>query len=432
MWLPMPQSASVPASSRCGWSWSTAPIWRSGPEPRADRALGANAATGHTADDQAETVLANLLRGAGVDGLAGMRAGARHPILALRRSETVALCAQLGLVTVIDPSNQDRRFLRNRIRHELLPLCSSLAGRDLVPVLARQAELLAGDADVLAALSELVDPTDGRAVADAPEPVGRRAVRSWLRGDGAHPPSSAAVERVLAVARGHARAAELPGGRRVGRSAGRLSLSSGVTFRYSHPVTAAGKGEPEEPGSTADSAPGVGEVVVSEEQLSSRIAELGAEITADYAGRTPPLLVGVLKGAFMFMSDLSRAIDLPLEVDFMAVSSYGSATKTSGVVRIVKDLDVDLVDRHVLVVEDIVDSGLTLNYLQRYLLARLPASLEVCALLVKDGQQRTAVDLRYVGFHIPSDFVVGYGLDVDERLRNLPAIHAYVESTEER
>ena len=192
------------------------------------RALGANAATGHTADDQAETVLANLLRGAGVDGLAGMRAGARHPILALRRSETVALCAQLGLVTVIDPSNQDRRFLRNRIRHELLPLCSSLAGRDLVPVLARQAELLAGDADVLAALSELVDPTDGRAVADAPEPVARRAVRSWLRGDGEHPPSSAAVERVLAVARGHARAAELPGGRRVGRSAGRLSLSSGV------------------------------------------------------------------------------------------------------------------------------------------------------------------------------------------------------------
>jgi hypoxanthine phosphoribosyltransferase len=167
-------------------------------------------------------------------------------------------------------------------------------------------------------------------------------------------------------------------------------------------------------------------VVVSEERLRTRIAELGAEITADYADRPPPLLVGVLKGAFMFMSDLCRA------VDFMAVSSYGSATKTSGVVRIVKDLDVDLVDRHVLVVEDIVDSGLTLNYLQRYLMARLPASLEVCALLVKDGQQRTAVDLRYVGFHIPPDFVVGYGLDVDERLRNLPAIHAYAESTDER
>ena len=175
---------------------------------------------------------------------------------------------------------------------------------------------------------------------------------------------------------------------------------------------------------TLERADGVGRVIVSEEALHARIAELGARITADYVGR-PPLLVGVLKGAFMFMSDLSRAIDLPVQVDFMAVSSYGSATRTSGVVRIVKDLDVDLAGRHVLVVEDIVDSGLTLNYLQRYLLAREPASLEVCALLVKDGQQRTEIDLRYVGFHIPAEFVVGYGLDVDERLRNLRAIYAH-------
>jgi hypoxanthine phosphoribosyltransferase len=169
---------------------------------------------------------------------------------------------------------------------------------------------------------------------------------------------------------------------------------------------------------------GVGRVIVSHADLTARIAELGAQITTDYAD-DPPLLVGVLKGAFMFMSDLSRAIDLPVEVDFMAISSYGSATRTSGVVRIVKDLDADLAGRHVLVVEDIVDSGLTLSYLQRYLLARQPASLEVCALLVKEGQQRTALDLRYVGFHIPPEFVVGYGLDVDERLRNLHAIHAY-------
>ena len=176
--------------------------------------------------------------------------------------------------------------------------------------------------------------------------------------------------------------------------------------------------------SRLESYPAVGRVVVSEADLKARIVELGQRITADYAGR-PPLLVGVLKGAFMFMSDLSRAIELPVEVDFMAVSSYGSATRTSGVVRIVKDLDVDLVDRHVLVVEDIVDSGLTLNYLQRYLLARQPASLEVCALLVKEGQQRTAVDLRYVGFTIPNDFVVGYGLDIGERFRNLGAIHLY-------
>jgi tRNA(Ile)-lysidine synthase len=157
-----------------------------------------------------------------------MRAGARHPILALRRSETVALCHHRGLEPVIDPSNQDPRFLRNRIRHELLPLCSALAGRDLVPVLARQAELLAGDADLLDALSELVDPTDGRAVAEAPESVARRAVRSWLRGDAEHPPSSAAVERVLSVARGEAKATELPGGQRVSRSGGRLSLAPAV------------------------------------------------------------------------------------------------------------------------------------------------------------------------------------------------------------
>ncbi len=167
----------------------------------------------------------------------------------------------------------------------------------------------------------------------------------------------------------------------------------------------------------------IGREVVSEERLIGRIAELGAQITTDYAS-TPPLLVGVLKGAFVFMADLARAIALPVEIDFMAVSSYGSATRTSGVVRIVKDLDVDLVGRHVLVVEDIVDSGLTLSYLQRYLQARHPASLEVCALLVKEGQQRTSLDLRYVGFTIPPDFVLGYGLDVDERYRNLRAVHA--------
>ena len=171
--------------------------------------------------------------------------------------------------------------------------------------------------------------------------------------------------------------------------------------------------------------PDLGELVVSEKELMVRVTELGAEITADYSGRAP-LLVGVLKGAFMFMADLARAIDLPVEFDFMAVSSYGSATKTSGVVRIVKDLDVDLTGRDVLVVEDIVDSGLTLSYLRRNLLARSPASLEVCALLVKDGLQRNDPDLKYVGFSIPPAFVVGYGLDVAERYRNLPSVYAYL------
>lgn len=168
----------------------------------------------------------------------------------------------------------------------------------------------------------------------------------------------------------------------------------------------------------------LGEVVVSEDRLKRRIAELGAEISQDYAGR-PPLLVGVLKGALMFMADLARSITLPVEFDFMAVSSYGIATKTSGVVRIVKDLDLDLSGRHVLVVEDIVDSGLTLSYLRRNLEARGPASLEICALLVKQGLQRTPLRLNYVGFAIPPEFVVGYGLDVGERYRNLSEIVSY-------
>ena len=171
--------------------------------------------------------------------------------------------------------------------------------------------------------------------------------------------------------------------------------------------------------------PRLGAIIVGADELQERIRQLGKDITADYEGRAP-LLVGVLKGAFVFMSDLARQIDLPLEVDFMAVSSYGSSTKTSGIVRIVKDLDLDLTDRHVLLVEDIVDSGLTLRWLRRNLLTRHPASLEVCALLVKDGLQSEDPDLRYVGFHIPADFVIGYGLDADERYRNLSEVRLWL------
>ena len=177
------------------------------------------------------------------------------------------------------------------------------------------------------------------------------------------------------------------------------------------------------PGGAA-SDPGLGRVIVTPEQLAERITALGRQITTDYAGRAP-LLVGVLKGAFMFMSDLARAIDLPVEFDFMAVSSYGTATKTSGVVRIVKDLDLDLTGRDVILVEDIVHSGLTLSYLRKNLRARDPASLEVCALLLREGLQKHDPGLRYVGFRIPPDFVIGYGLDVAERYRNLPFVCVY-------
>lgn len=168
-------------------------------------------------------------------------------------------------------------------------------------------------------------------------------------------------------------------------------------------------------------APDIEQVLISESEIQSKLVEMGARITADYAGASL-LLVGVLKGAFVVMADLARNIALPLEFDFMAVSSYGAATKTSGVVRIMKDLDHDLDGRDVLLVEDIVDSGLTLKYLLKNLASRKPKSLEVAALLRKSGIQQVKLDLRYVGFEIPNEFVVGYGLDFAEKYRNLPYV----------
>jgi tRNA(Ile)-lysidine synthase len=192
-------------------------------------ALPPDVLTGHTADDQAETVLVNLCWGAGLDGLAGMgRAG--HPLLALRRYETAALCAAEGLVPLHDPSNIDPAFRRNRVRLEVLPLLDDVARRDVIPVIARQAELLRGDAELLEALAEDIDPTDAAALAAAPLALARRAVRRWLTPPatrGGHPPDGAAVERVLAVARGEVRATEVTGVGRIARSSGRLSRQAG-------------------------------------------------------------------------------------------------------------------------------------------------------------------------------------------------------------
>ncbi len=162
-------------------------------------------------------------------------------------------------------------------------------------------------------------------------------------------------------------------------------------------------------------------VVLSEEEIRARVAELGDAISRDYGGE-PVLLVTVLRGAALFVADLSREMTSPVEIDFMAVSSYGSSTKTSGVVRILKDLDEGIEGRHVLVVEDILDTGLTLKYLLKNLASRKPRSLEVVTLLSKQGKQRVPIDCKYVGFEIPDEFVVGYGLDYAERYRNLPYI----------
>ncbi|HXY85532.1 MAG TPA: hypoxanthine phosphoribosyltransferase [Gaiellaceae bacterium] len=175
------------------------------------------------------------------------------------------------------------------------------------------------------------------------------------------------------------------------------------------------------PGTHAELERGVAEVLIDEQALRTRIEELGDEVSRDYAGREP-LLIGVLKGAVFFMADLMRELTVPCEVDFMAISSYGASTDSSGVVRILKDLDINIEARDVLVVEDIIDSGLTLSYLIRNLEAREPASLEVCALLTKPGRREIDVPVRYVGFEIPNRFVVGYGLDFAERYRNLPYV----------
>lgn len=190
--------------------------------------LPRDALLGHTADDLAETVLLNVLRGAALDGLAGFDPGPR-PIRRLRRHETHELCARLGLAPVADPSNLDPAFRRNRVRHELLPLAAEIAERDLVPVLSRQAELLRDDAELLDVLALAVDPTDAAALAEAPMPLARRAVRRWLRaGAEAHPPDNATVDRVLAVARKERAACDVGGGREVRRSAGRLHLLDGA------------------------------------------------------------------------------------------------------------------------------------------------------------------------------------------------------------
>ena len=169
---------------------------------------------------------------------------------------------------------------------------------------------------------------------------------------------------------------------------------------------------------------GVETVLIGEERLQQRIVELGEEISSDYQGRDL-LLIGVLKGAVFFMADLMRRVSVPCEIDFMAISSYGASTDSSGVVRILKDLDINIEGRHVLVVEDIIDSGLTLSYLMRTLEARSPATLEICALLTKPARRAIDVHVRYTGFEIPNEFVIGYGLDYAERYRNLPYVGVF-------
>ena len=167
----------------------------------------------------------------------------------------------------------------------------------------------------------------------------------------------------------------------------------------------------------------MGEVLVSSEEIQEKIREMGQRITEDYAGERI-LLIGILRGAVVVLSDLMRCVELPCDIDFMDISSYGSGTSSSGVVRILKDLEEDVTGRHVLIVEDIIDTGLTLSYLRRSLLTRGPASLEICTLLTKPSRRQVELDVKYVGFEVPDVFVVGYGIDYDGSYRNLPEIRS--------
>ncbi|WP_251731272.1 hypoxanthine phosphoribosyltransferase [Frankia sp. R82] len=480
--------------------------------------LGASAVLlGHTLDDQAETVLLRLARGSGARSLGGMRPRLgllRRPLLGLRRADTRAACAALGLAVWDDPSNAERTFSRARVRHSVLPLLEAELGPGIAESLARGADLLRADADALDSAAAVdyatiashgLDEDDlepaGRprrgqvtfevaALAALPAAIRGRVLRRAALAVGASA-SALRAEHVWAVQdlvtrwRGQ-KPVPLPTGVLARRWADRITLTGPVVppGPAGHPAGAirlAGPHPPaatESPGARALSGdpelsadphlsgdqepaypeeddavsqaatttpeaehpganqlenghPDIDEVLVSSSEIAAKIAELAARVDADYAGREI-LLVGVLKGAVMVMADLSRALHVPLTMDFMAVSSYGSSTSSSGVVRILKDLDRSIEGRDVLVVEDIIDSGLTLSWLLKNLRSRGPASLEVLALFRKPEAITVDVDVRYVGFDIPSAFVVGYGLDYSEYYRTLPFVGTLTAAAIER
>lgn len=376
---------------------------------------------GHTRDDQAETVLLGLTHGSGGRSLAGMpatRGVYRRPFLTLSRSTTRVACGQLGLPVWDDPHNLDPAFTRTRVRVDLLPALTAVLGEQVPAALARTAELLRADAEALddiAAAAAVQARRGGHLAVDLlavlPTAVRTRVLRSAVLAAGV--PGRRLTARHIAaldalVTHWHGQGpVDLPGGIRALRRCGLLHVMPAVR---------------EERCVLDDD---IEAVLVSEKQISAKIEELGRLIDRDYGHREAGrelVLVGVLKGAAMFMADLVRALRTPVSLEYMAVSSYGSSTSSSGVVRILKDLDRDITGADVLVVEDIIDSGLTLSWLLRNLRSRGPASVEVCALLRKPDAVRVEVPVRYMGFDIPNVFVVGYGLDYAQRYRQLPFV----------
>ena len=343
----------------------------------------------------------------------------RRPLLGLPRADTVAACRAEGLAPWDDPHNDDPAFARVRVRREVLPVLEQELGPGVAEALARTARLLRDDADALDALAE-----EARAAA---------ADGDGLRVDVLLAAPAAVRRRVLrraALAAGCPATELFAGARRGGRRAAHRLARAGGRGPARPPARTSRRGQTAVlPGAcgrltSMDEKHVEGDLVnilYTEEQIQNRLAELAAAIERDYEGKEI-LLVGVLKGAVMVMADLARHFGRHVEMDWMAISSYGSGTKSSGVVRILKDLDTDINGRHVLVVEDIIDTGLTLSWLVSNLASRGPASVEICTLLRKPEAQQMSVDVKYVGYDIPNEFVVGYGLDYNEKYRNLRSI----------
>ena len=403
-------------------------------------------AIGHTLDDQAETVLMGLVTGSGIQGMSGIAPVTGtwvNPLLDVTREEIVAFCRSLHLRPRTDPTNADTRFLRNAIRLRGLPGAGARRGpepprtagadRRRPPRGRRRADAtdVRGARRRRSTRRPRASTSSATRLLDLPRAIAGRVVANAVYRCGV-PCARADVLAVLDLAAGRpGRRRDLSLGIEGAARPGVCSTHSSFPGRRRDRSTPTGKGEvvmvtdqaslSTLTGHVEAYEPDIDRILITSEEIQAKLAELGAQIGNDYAGRKL-LLVGVLKGAFVVMADLARYIRLPLEFDFMAVSSYGAATQTSGVVRILKDLDHDLEGLDVLLVEDIIDSGLTLNYLLKNLRARKPASLEVAALLRKVDLQRVPLDIRYTGFEIPNEFVVGYGLDYAERFRNLPYI----------
>lgn len=418
----------------------------------AEVAAGLGAPTivlGHHLDDQAETVLLHMFRGSGMRGLTGMREWSRvvvpwwdpsgstvhlavwRPLLGVRRSELRQLVNQLGLEPVDDPSNAEPRFRRNAVRHTILPAIES-AFPEAARTIANLASTLQSDVSALDWLVEREVPRDGNALERVtfrrfPPEVQRQVVRRWIRR--ALPGLEVSAERTDAVARAVAQQG----------SGARIELGSGHEIRILRTDAIIAERADANEGDQVDScrageknrvtnrvpddakSSGVASVLINQDQIRAKVAELAAELDDEYANDRP-LLVCVLRGAITFMSDLTKEMSIPLEMDFMAISSYGASTRSSGVVRILKDLDEDIEGRRIIVVEDIVDSGLTLQYLLGHLQARHPRDIRVVALVKKDKPDAIDVQVDRVGFRVPDEFVVGYGLDFAGRYRNLPYV----------